>query len=222
MKITSKKHRLYLYLLTIPVLTILTVTNESRAISWQDIIKYGDSVLHNTTEPKKYSDVLTTLSNDKVIRGLKEALTTGAGKAIKMLGSRDGFLNDETVRILMPDQLQQADKILRAVGQGKIMDDFITSMNRAAEQAVPEVSDIFTDSIVNMSITDAMNILNGDDTAATDFFRQTTSDRLMALIKPHIKKAMAGLFNKIAVEEKLIRQNPAARSTELLQEVFGY
>ena len=182
----------------IPVLAIFTTTSELRAIGWQDMIKYGDSVLQDSTDSKK-SAVLTTLSNDKVISGLKEALTAGVGKAIKTLGSRNGFLNDETVRILMPEQLQKADKILRAVGQGKIMDDFTASMNRAAEQAVPEVSDIFTDSIVNMSITDATDILNGGDTAATDFFRRTTSDKLMTLIKPHVKKSMAGLFNKIAV-----------------------
>lgn len=266
MKIIVKKYRLFLGLLAIPALAVFTITSEPEAINWQDMIKHGDSVLKGYGTPQNSQNGLTTMSNDKVIQGLKEALTTGVGKAIKMLGSRDGFLNDETVRIIMPERLQKADQMLRALGQERIIDEFITSMNRAAEQAVPEVIDIFTDSILNMSITDAIDILNGGDTAATEFFRRTTSDELTVLIRPHVKKAMdsnrvtqnysslvkqaksydrfgligtylgdaaeiedyvtgktmAGLFNKIAGQEKLIRQNPAARSSELLQEVFGY
>jgi len=232
---------------------------------WQDLLKDADSLIKGTSGTTGQSAATSSLSNQQVAQGLKEALNSGVETAINMLGKQDGFLNDQAVKILMPEPLQKVESTLRSFGQEKMADEFVASMNRAAEQAVPQVSNIFIDSIAKMSLTDAQGILSGGDTAATDYFKKNTSEQLTQLIKPYVTKSMdsnqvtqyykamvsqvkrydsfglmdsylgnaaeiddyvtnktmEGLFVKIADQEKLIRQNPAARSTELLKEVFG-
>jgi hypothetical protein len=241
----------------------------SVSAGWQDWLKDADSVLKSATGKSATetvgSTVSSTLSNDKIAAGLKEALDVGVKKAIEILGENDGFLKDNAVKILMPEQLNQVEKTLRSFGQDEMADAFVTSMNRAAEQAVPHVQDTFMEAISKMTLEDAQQILSGGDTAATDYFKKHTSDKLSGLIKPEVTKAMGsnqvtqyykamlsqikrydsfglmnsylgdaadidnyvtektmdGLFAKIAEQEKLIRQNPTARSTDLLKEVFG-
>jgi len=238
----------------------------SPAISgWQDLLKDADSVLKSTTGKSASGNMTSALSNDEISKGLKEALDVGVKKAIDMLGTENGFLNDQSVKILMPESMQKVEKALRSFGQEKMADEFVTSMNRAAEKAVPEVSHVFVDAISKMSLDDAQGILAGSDTAATDYFKKNTSSQLSELIKPYVNdamnkaqvtqyykamsgqvkkydtlgvldaylgsdadidnyvtdKTMEGLFTKIAAQEKLIRQNPAARSSELLKSVFG-
>ncbi len=232
---------------------------------WQDWVKDADSVLKSTTGKGATANMTSALSNDEISNGLKEALNLGVKKAIDMLGTENGFLNDQAVKIMMPESMQKVEKILRSAGQEKMMDEFVSSMNRAAEKAVPKVTNVFVDAISNMSLEDAQGILTGSDTAATDYFKKNTSSQLSQLIKPYVNDAMAqaqvtqyykamtdqvkrfdtfgltdkylgsasdidnyvtdktmqGLFTKIAAQETLIRQNPAARSTELLKSVFG-
>lgn len=233
---------------------------------WQDLLKEADSALKSASGGTKSSSVVpSSLSNQQIAQGLKEALDSGVKTAIDILGKENGFLNDQAVKILMPEQLQKVESTLRSLGQEKMADDFVASMNHAAEQAVPQVSQVFSDSIANMSLSDAQGILSGGDTAATDYFKKNTSEQLSQLIKPYVNnamdsnqvtqyyktmvsqvkrfdtmglmdsylgnaaeiddyvtnKTMDGLFAKIADQEKLIRANPAARSTELLKEVFG-
>lgn len=249
----------------VSVLLTGSVMFTSGFAGWQDLLKEADSLIKGTTETSQGSSATSSLSNQQIAQGLKEALNVGVKKAINMLGKENGFLKDQSVRIPMPEQLQKVESTLRSFGQDKMADEFVTSMNRAAEQAVPEVSNIFINSISKMSLSDAQNILQGGDTAATDYFKQHTSQDLAQLIKPYVNKAMdsnqvtqyykamvsqvksfdsfgmldsylgnaaeldeyvtdktmQGLFTKIAEQEKLIRDNPAARSTELLKQVFG-
>lgn len=237
----------------------------SAVSGWQDWVKDADSVMKSATGSSTSSMATSALSNDEISMGLKEALDVGVDKAIKMLGTENGFLNDQSVRIPLPESMQKVETILRSAGQEQMADEFVTSMNRAAEQAVPQVSGVFTDAISKMSLDDAQGILQGSDTAATDYFKKNTSEQLSQLIKPHVNDAMAktqvtqyykamsgqvkkydsfglmdsylgssadidtyvtdktmeGLFTKIAAQEKLIRTNPAARSTEILKDVFG-
>ncbi|MCG8427897.1 MAG: DUF4197 domain-containing protein [Chromatiales bacterium] len=202
----------------------------------------------------------SSLSSDQIVAGLKEALNIGAEKAVALLGQEGGFLNDPQVKIPLPNALETVAKGLRAVGQEELADDFIATMNSAAEQAVPETLSIFSDAIRDMTLSDARGILAGGDTAATDYFRQHSSDELMAAIQPIVKQAtersgvtvayksmlgglgglsrfigsdsvdldsyvtektVQGLFVKLESEEKKIRENPAARTTDLLKSVFG-
>lgn len=200
------------------------------------------------------------LSNQDITAGLKEALAKGAQSAVSSLGRSDGFLGNDSVRIPLPEQLQTVDKVLRTLGQERYTDEFVTTMNRAAESAVPEASAILGDAIRRMTVEDAQNILNGPDDAATQYFRKVGEERLTSRFRPIVSeatskagvtssykqvidsaggaaslinadamdldgyvtsKALDGLFTMIAVEEKSIRDNPAARTSELLKKVFG-
>jgi hypothetical protein len=159
----------------------------------------------------------------------------------------------------MPAQVQQAGDLMRQFGMSQLADEFETSLNRAAEKAAPEATNIVLNAIKNMTIDDALGILNGPDDAATQYFQANTTDALTALFRPSIEtslnevgstryynqlsdqiaavpvvgqslnvnlpeyvtnEALNGLFTMLAAEEKKIRENPAARTTELLKQVF--
>jgi hypothetical protein len=199
------------------------------------------------------------LSDAKIGSGLKEALRVGTETAVSLTGKTDGYFANQAIKILMPSQLETADKGLRMVGYGPQLDEFVLSMNRAAEAAAPGAKKIFGDAIGAMSIEDARKIWSGGDNAATQYFKSKTSDQLTAAFKPVVDKALNqvgvtrqykellgraqsipfmktesldidryvlgksldGLFHVLGEQEKQIRTNPAARTTELLKEVFA-
>ncbi|MFN7931472.1 MAG: DUF4197 domain-containing protein [Blastocatellia bacterium] len=130
------------------------------------------------------------LSDDKITLGLKEALQIGTGNAVTGVGRLDGFFKDAIIKILMPKKLQTIEKGLRAVGYGPKVDEFVLSMNRAAEKAAPQAKAIFIGAIKEMTFDDARQILTGGDTAATTFFKDKTTDKLSHAFRPIIEKAM--------------------------------
>jgi len=132
----------------------------------------------------------SNLSDTKVASGLKEALRVGTENSVRLTGRRDGFFANQAIKILMPKSLQPLEKGLRLVGYGPKVDEFILSMNRAAEAAAPSAKKIFGDAILAMSIDDARKILAGGDTAATDYFRGKTSEQLTVAFRPTIEKSM--------------------------------
>lgn len=136
---------------------------------------------------------LADLSNRDAVAGLKKALTKGAGSAVAKLGKVDGFLGNPQVKIPLPDSLKEVDGVLRMFGQGKYADELVTTMNRAAEAAVPEAKALLIRTIKGMSVQDAKGILSGGDTAATEYFRQKTSQPLAAKFLPIVQKATARL-----------------------------
>jgi len=200
------------------------------------------------------------IPQDEVTRALKEALAKGTQLAIANLGKEGGFLNNLDVKIPMPDSLKTIEKGLRAMKQDRLADEFVTTINRAAEKAVPEAATIFADAIGQMTVQDARAILAGSNDAATQFFRKTSETQLKTKLLPIVQqatahagvtasyknltqaagpaaaflgrdagdldayvtqKSMDGLFKMIAVEEAKIRTHPVARTTALLQKVFG-
>ena len=130
-------------------------------------------------------------SEDKIAAGLKEALDVGTANAVASTGRLDGYFKNEAIKILMPDKLKPVEKGLRAIGRGEDVDAFVMSMNRAAEKAAPQAKAIFKDALAHMTITDAKNILRGGDTAATEFFRTKTSERLTASFRPAVSSALS-------------------------------
>jgi len=196
-----------------------------------------------------------------VAAGLKDALRVGTDRTVASTSRLDGFLANELIRIHTPESLSTMTRTLRTVGFGSKVDELEVAMNRAAEQAAGEATSVFWNGIQKMSIQDAFGILNGGDTAATDYFRRTTSDELRARFSPIVEQkmsavglvqiyddlvaryeaiplasfgskppdlrahvtdgALSGLFTVLGQEEAKIRQEPAARSTELLRKVFG-
>lgn len=199
------------------------------------------------------------LTDAKIGEGLKEALKVGTENTVNFTGKIDGFFLNQAIKILMPEKLRTLEKGLRAVGYGPQVDEFILSMNRAAERAAPFAKQIFWDAIGEMTFEDVRKIFSGHDTAATEYFKGKTSDKLTVVFKPIVDRAMNevgvtrqykelvgryesipfvkketfdidhyvvtkaldGLFHVLGEEEKKIRTNPAARTTDLLKEVFG-
>lgn len=133
---------------------------------------------------------LGTLSDSKIVAGLKEALQIGTGNAINLTGRVDGFFKNAAIKILLPKQLDTVGKGLRMAGQGQMVDEFVMSMNRAAEKAAPEARKIFVDAVKQMSFDDARKILFGNDTAATDYFKAKTSTKIATAFRPIIERSM--------------------------------
>jgi len=219
------------------------------------------------------SPVSAPLTEDEVITGLKEALALGAKTSAEKLSMENGYYGDEAVRILLPDEARPIiDNISKIPGGEQLIEDVILRINRAAEDAAKEAAPIFVNSITQMTISDAFNILKGADDAATSYLRVTTYDELYSLYKPKIrnstekeiignistkdswntltgkwntmagsvagkiagfktvntdlddfltKKALDGMFSKVANEELKIRKEISARVTPLLKRVFG-
>ena len=235
-------------LLTIGAFVPLLVASRSPAYAqWGDLFKDTQKKLTGNT-----------LSTDQITRGLKEALSVGAGNAVSKASQKDGYFKNPSIRIPLPANIAKVEKILDATGMGQQVDDFTLSMNRAAEQAAPEAKDLFIDAITEMSFSDAENILNGGDNAATLYFKDKTYSRLQEIFQPIVHssmsktgvtrnyqeieakiddipfassinfdldryvtdKALDGLFFLVGEEERKIREDPAARVTDLLKDVF--
>jgi len=125
-----------------------------------------------------------------IAAGLKEALAVGAGNAVQTLSKSNGYFGDAAVKILLPEKMQTVAEVLKKAGYQKEVDDFVLSMNRAAEQAAPKARPIFEDAVRKMSFEDAQKILKGSSTAATDYFKTKTSSQLTDVFKPVVSDSM--------------------------------
>jgi len=199
------------------------------------------------------------LDESTIASGLKEALAIGTKKAVEMVSTINGYYANEAIKILLPENIQKAAELIGKLGYQKQVDDFVQSMNHAAEKAAPKAAAFFADAIKRMTIDDARKILSGGETSATEYFKSKTSSNLYDEFKPNISesmsqtgvarsyndmmnkipavpfaksesvdldhyvttKALDGLFHMVGQEERKIRTNPAARTTELLTKVFG-
>ncbi|MEP6950710.1 MAG: DUF4197 domain-containing protein [Ginsengibacter sp.] len=133
----------------------------------------------------------SNLSGDQIVSGLKEALSLGAQKSGDKLSATDGFFKDAAVKILLPEQVRKAENQMKMLpGVGKLVNDAELSMNRAAEDASKAAAPIFLDAIKKMTVTDALNILRGSDTAATGYLRKTTSLNLTSAFRPVIEASL--------------------------------
>jgi hypothetical protein len=263
-------HFMKLYCRLFAALIVMLLSAVSSRAGFFDTL---GSVVSNSTPASAASSgtasaALNALSQDQLVGGLKQALSNGLQHAIGTLGHDGGFLTNLNVKIPMPEKLQLVEKTLRSLKQDKLADNFVTTMNHAAEQAVPEAAAVFADAVRQMSIDDAKAILIGPTNAATQFFRRTTETNLFARFHPIVQKATAatgvtsaykkmtaaangssssltksfggllgsdamdvdtyvtnkaleGLFKMVADEEAKIRANPAARTTDLLKQVFS-
>lgn len=137
------------------------------------------------------------LTQEQIGQGLKEALTNGITNEVTTLALKDGFYKNDMVKILYPAELQKVDKALRDIGLSSLADKGLEMLNRAAEDAVGEAIPIFKDAIVNMTFTDAKNILMGDQNAATQYLQTATSDALRAKFQPIIQNS----FQKVGADK---------------------
>lgn len=201
----------------------------------------------------------SALNLETIVAGLKDALRVGSQNAVSSASAKGGYLDNARIRIPVPQQIEKVTSAMRKIGMGSMVDDFETKMNRGAESAAKEAAPVFWDAIKGMTFEDAKGILNGGDTAATDYFRGKTTAKLTELYRPVVhanldevgavrgyndlmgryekiplaskptfdldtyvtEKSLDGLFLLLADEESKIRKDPAARTTELLKQVFG-
>lgn len=179
---------------------------------------------------------LGDLTNAEASTGLKTALEKGALAAVALLGKTDGFLGNAKVRIPLPGFLDDAAKLLKSLGQGKRVDELLTSLNRAAEAAVPLAKDLLVGAVKAMNVDDAKKILSGGDTSVTGFFAEKTREPLGVKFLPVVTKAtekvgLAEKYNRVAAkaggmglvkkEDANIQQYVTAKSLDGLYYMIG-
>jgi len=235
----------------------LLLAGPASAQTWKSIL--GQATGGHESESKT-GEEKNGVTEDQASQGLKEALEIGAQKAVELASARDGFFGNEKIRIPLPKSIRSAGDTLRRFGLGKTVDEFELSMNRAAEAASAKATPILIDAVKGLTVEDALDILKGGDTAATDLLRSRTEEQLTKELEPIVTHAMDeakvthyydqlmekggsilgmlgqeqpdldeyvtgktldGLFTLIGEEEKKIRKDPVARTTDLLKEVFG-
>jgi hypothetical protein len=152
------------------------------------------------------SPVTASLTEDEVVSGLKEALALGARNSAEKLSKEDGYYGDVAIRILLPDEAKTIiDNISKIPGGDQLVKDVILRINRAAEDAAKEVAPIFVNSVTQMTIKDAFNILKGADNAATSYLKATTYDELYSLYKPKIRSSTEkDIIGNISTKESWI------------------
>lgn len=136
------------------------------------------------------------LSNADIASGLRQALDFGIDKQVSKLTQTDGFFKNELVKILLPDELKKVDKTLRDIGLGKLADEGLKILNRAAEDAVKEATPIFVGAVKGITFTDAKNILLGNDNAATQYLTSKTQNELYEKFHPVINSS----FSKVGAD----------------------
>mgnify|MGYP003853776045 CR=1 FL=1 len=132
-----------------------------------------------------------------IASGLREALTVGIDKQVSKLTQQDGFLKNESVKILLPGDLKKVDKALRNIGLSSLADEGLKVLNRAAEDAVKEATPIFISAVKDITFDDAKTILLGDNTAATEYLTTKTEDALYQKFNPVIKQS----FSKVGADK---------------------
>ena len=162
---------------------------------------------------KAHALTLGDLTNAEASQGLKTALEKGALAAVSLLGKTDGFLGNAKVRIPLPGFLDDAAKLLKSLGQGKRVDELLTSMNRAAEAAVPLAKDLLVGAVKAMNVTDAKKILSGGETSVTGFFAEKTREPLGVKFLPVVTKAT----EKVGLAEKYNRFAAKAQGLGLVK-----
>ncbi len=169
------------------------------------------------------------LSNEEIISGLKSALEVSTDTSVKILNTVDGYLGDDLVKILLPDEAKVlVDNISKIPGGDLLLENTIKAINRSAEDAASEASDIFKTAISGMSITDGLTILSGTDSAATNFLRINTSQNLFNAFKPKIeaslgKKLIGNVSAESAYADLIAKYNVVAKASfGLLKEIKSY
>jgi hypothetical protein len=214
-----------------------------------------------TNLPQQFPAGTVSVTQAEAAQAIREALDQGVGRGIGFLNKTDGFFGNQAYKLFLPKDAQRIENVLRQVGFSSLVDKTILQINRAAEDAVSFARPIFLDAIREMTIADAINIIRGPKDAATQYFRQKTTEKLVAAFSPIIKssldkfsatkyyadlvntynnfpttinklnpdlpsyvvdKAVTALFDQVAQEEANIRENPVARTTEILKKVFGW
>ena len=161
-------------------LCIASVSTESQADFFDDLTK----------ELGVSAGQSQGLNDTTIVKGLKEALTTGATNAVKAVSNRDGYFGNQMIKILLPEKIRGAVDLLGRAGFQDQVDEFILAMNRAAEKAAPQAREHFVTALKAMTFEDARKILQGESTSATDYFKQKSGEKIFSSFKPVVTSSM--------------------------------
>lgn len=153
--------------------------------------------LNSCNELQQVINATTSTTGFNVAGGLKEALEVGVSSGVDVLSQNGGYFKDQAVKILLPEELKKVDTALRSIGLGSLADEGLKVLNQAAENAVSEAKPIFVSAIRNMSFNDAMGILKGNDTAATNYLKTNTLSSLETAFAPKIQSSL----NKVGADK---------------------
>jgi Protein of unknown function (DUF4197) len=180
------------------VILLLTITIAAQQMFAQGIL----DKIKKAVKTDSSKNILTTaktasskpggagLSNDDIVSGLRDALRVATDTTAKTLSAAGGYFKNEAIKIIMPAEAVKAEKTLRSMGAGALVDKAILSMNSAAENAATEVGPIFLTAIKQMTLTDGLSILRGGDNAATNFLKKSTTAALIEKMKPVIQASL--------------------------------
>ncbi len=164
---------------------------------------------------KEQTGSTSSYTESEAGKAIKEALNKGVEEGVALISQEDGYFKNPKIKIPFPEEAETIEKKLRSMGMGDKIDDVVLSLNRAAEDAASEAADIFIAAIKEMTMKDAVNIVKGDDDAATQYLENHTSDELTEKFKPVIKtsldkvdatkywKDVVTIYNKIPFVEKV-------------------
>lgn len=130
------------------------------------------------------------LTNEDAIAGIKEALIQGTNKGVNLISVKDGYFGNIEIKIPFPPEAKYIEDKLRMIGLGSEIDKVVLSINRAAEDAADAVKPIFISAIKGMSVSDAIDIVNGNNHAATSYLQKKTTDNISIKIKPLIENSL--------------------------------
>ncbi len=211
-----------------------------------------------TASLPQIADTVSQPTQADRVQAIKQALELGSTRAAELLSRTGGYSQSDLYRIELPEDLQPVTRRLRQVGLGGQLDRVDSLMNQAAEQAAAEARTVFVDTVREMTVADALGIVRGHDTAATDYFRQNTETvlrrRYLPIVQHHLQQlgfyneyrsfltayeqlplsnkpdldleehvlqqSLNGLFHRLSVEERLIREDPLGRGSRLIERVF--
>lgn len=184
------------------------------------LLPFAVSIFFISCEDINLSDLL---SDDDVVGALKEALTIGTDTAVTQGSALDGYLLNPDITILFPEEAGIVETVVGSIPGGEVLiDAFVVSLNRAAEDAADEASPIFKDAIINITFDDAMGILNGADTAATNYLRVNTYTNLYEAFKPDIQNSLEGVGAQQAWEDLIDLYNSIPLTDDVNTDLADY
>ncbi|HZG99457.1 MAG TPA: DUF4197 domain-containing protein [Flavisolibacter sp.] len=216
--------------LFLPLLVFFTSVCDVHAQGFKDVFKNNNAKDTSANKGSLLNKVKgiggtkNSLTSEEIISGLKEALTTGTQRGTQKLSAVDGFFKDAALKILMPEEAVKAEKKLRNIGMGSLVDNAILSMNRAAEDAAKEAAPIFLNAIKGITIQDGLGILKGGNNAATEFLKGRTVASLTEAFRPVVENSLKKVdatkhwnlvfsnYNKVSIQK--VNPDLAAYVTE--------
>lgn len=172
------------------LLTLAVAGLAAPAMAQSNILQQGKGLLDSIGKGGGGGGGGSALSQVEVGKGLKEALRVGSETVVGKLGAVDGFNLDPFAHIELPSWLETVRKALSRVGQSGMLDDLTLRLNRGAEAATAQVKPLFWDAVEAMTLQDVMDIYNGPDDAATQYFRRSMDQPLKGKMRPVIDDSL--------------------------------